>query len=209
MSHHTIDNDNYIPLSIKILILGDSNVGKTVTSLTYAENVFDDAHMATIGVDLKEKTLILNEYKIDLQIWDTAGQERFRSLTKSFFHSVNGIVFMYDITNRASYNNIGNWIRDARNNVQNIQGIILANKIDLENDRKVKKEELKIIGEKFKMPYLEGSAKTGENIKECFDILVDELLKNKTQEEIINKFGKDNNGETLLKRKDPKTKKKC
>ena len=208
MSQNVIDNDNYIPLSIKILILGDTNVGKTVTSLTYTENLFDESHMATVGIDLKKKTLILNEFKISLEIWDTAGQERFRSLTKSFFNSVDGIVFMYDITNRESYNSLGNWIKDARNNVENIKGVILGNKKDLEKDRKVN-VDLKTIEEKYKMPVLEGSAKTGDNIKKCFDILVDELLKNKTQEEVISCYGKDNENGNKLKPKLTKSKKKC
>ena len=208
MSHDT-DNDNYIPLTIKLLILGDSNVGKTVTTLTYTENIFDDTQVPTIGIDLKEKTLILNKYKINLQIWDTAGQERFRSLTKSFYRDVNGIIFMYDITSRESYNNIGIWIRDSKNIIDNIQGIILGNKKDLESYRKVSTDDLKKIGEKFKMPYLEGSAKTGENIKECFDLLIDELLKNKTQEEIIINFAKDSQTKDRLKRKSMKSKKKC
>ena len=208
MSNNT-NNDNYIPLNIKLLILGDSNVGKTVTTLTYTENVFDDTQVPTIGIDLKEKTLILNEYKINLQIWDTAGQERFRSLTKSFYRDVNGIVFMYDITSRESYNNIGIWIRDSKNNVNNIQAIIFGNKKDLESYRKVSTDDLKKIGEKYKMPYLEGSAKTGENIKECFDLLIDELLKNKTKEEIIINFAKDSKTKDRLKRKRIKFKKKC
>ena len=208
MSNNT-NNDNYIPLNIKLLILGDSNVGKTVTTLTYTENVFDDTQVPTIGIDLKEKTLILNEYKINLQIWDTAGQERFRSLTKSFYRDVNGIVFMYDITSRESYNNIGIWIRDSKNNVNNIQAIIFGNKKDLESYRKVSTDDLKKIGEKYKMPYLEGSAKTGENIKECFDLLIDELLKHKTKEEIIINFAKDSKTKDRLKRKRIKFKKKC
>ena len=90
-------------LKLKLLIIGDSGVGKTSILLKYVENSFTDQHIATIGVEYKTKVITKGKYKITLNIWDTAGQERFKSITKSFFSNANAIIFVYDITKRESF----------------------------------------------------------------------------------------------------------
>ena len=207
------DQNNYIPLKMKIIVLGDTNVGKTCSIINYTENFFDSDHIATIGVGLIEKTIIKNNYKISLEIWDTAGQERFRALTKNFFNKVHGVIFMYDITKKETYNNIENWMRDAKNNSGYFKSIILGNKKDLDSERVVSYDDLKKIASKFKIPYMETSAKTGENIKEAYDKLIDELLENKTKEKIIKEYSiegdKDKISDLSAKRKNNNSKKKC
>lgn len=197
------DPDNpFILLKLKILLIGDSNVGKTSILLHYVDNVFPDEHIATIGLEYKEKTLIYRTFKIKLQVWDTAGEERFRAISKSIFRGTHGVIFVYDITNKESFSNVKNWRKEIENVEQNLQGEIIGNKIDLDDERKVNKNSLQELGEKYNMPYMEVSAKTGENIKAAFDKLVDKLFKDKTEDEIIEKYGIKNeeNKKTLKKR---------
>ena len=204
------EENKYICLKLKIIVLGDSNVGKTCSIVNYVESIYDSDHIPTIGIGLSEKIIIKNDYIIKLEIWDTAGQERFRALTKKFFNEVQGIVFMYDITEKKSYSDIGNWINDAKNNSDNFKSIILGNKKDLESNRIVQYSDLEKAGFKYKMPYMETSAKTGENINEAFDKLIDEILDNKSKKEIIQKYAEGDNNKSfnLKNQKHNKNKKK-
>ena len=138
-------NTKILPeIKLKILIIGDTNVGKTSMLLNYTDNYFPETHLATIGVEYKVKELITDKYKINLQIWDTAGQERFRSITKSFFQNSNGILFVYDITNINTFHNVKDWIRDSEMNTNNrFEKLLIGNKIDLKDKRKVSFEDLK------------------------------------------------------------------
>ena len=136
-------------LKFKILIIGDSAVGKTSMLLKYVDNYFPETHMATIGVEYKSKTINTPKYKINLNIWDTAGQERFKSITRSFFNNTNGIVFVYDITNKTSFEGVKNWIKDSEP-YGRFQSVLCGNKLDLENKREVKNDTLKEYGMKKK-----------------------------------------------------------
>ena len=100
-------------LKFKILIIGNSAVGKTSMLLKYTENRFPEAHIATIGVEFKVKIIETDKYKVQLNIWDTAGQERFKSLTKSFYNHTNGIIYVYDITNYETFEGVKNWMNEA------------------------------------------------------------------------------------------------
>ena len=127
----------------KILLLGDSMVGKTCFLLKYTDKSFQEIHMSTIGLDYRLKTLTLKNRKtVKLQIWDTAGQDRFRSITKNYYKKANGIILIYDITNKKSYKNIREWINQIKEEaVSNVIIYLVGNKIDLEKERKVKTEE--------------------------------------------------------------------
>ena len=173
------EDDQRIKLSFKILLIGDSQVGKTSLLLKYTEHVFPEEHIATIGVEYKDKFIIKDNYNIRLQIWDTAGQERFHSITKNIYRNANGVLFVYDITNKDSFINIKQWIKDLQNVGNNIKGVIIGNKVDLEQSRQVKKNDLKEVGQKYEIPFLETSAKTNIEVNEGFEILVNELLKGK------------------------------
>ena len=177
-------------LSIKLLLIGDSEVGKTSLLLKYTEHIFPDDHIATIGVEYKDKYINKDNYNIRLQIWDTAGQERFHSITKNIYRNTNGVLFVYDITKKESFDNIKNWIIDLQSVESDIKGIILGNKNDLSGKREVNINELKSLGEQFNMPFMEVSAKNNVNVNEGFDIIVNELLKDKDENQIIEMFSR-------------------
>ena len=136
---------------LKILIIGDSNVGKTSILLQYTSNFFQETHIATIGVEFKLKEIMLDNIEYKLNIWDTAGQERFKAITKSFFKAADGIVFVYDVTNKPSFENIKNWIKDAESKANDFKIIIVGNKIDLNDSREVSFEEGKNLAKKKKI----------------------------------------------------------
>ena len=144
---------------LKILIIGDSNVGKTSILLQYTSNFFQETHIATIGVEFKLKEIMLDNIEYKLNIWDTAGQERFKAITKSFFKAADGIVFVYDVTNKPSFVNIKNWIKDAESKANDFKIIIVGNKIDLNDSREVSFEEGKNLAKKKNCPFFESSAK--------------------------------------------------
>ena len=177
------DNKDQPELAIKTLIIGDSRVGKTSLLLKYVDKSFPEEHISTIGVEYKEKLLTRDGFNIRLQIWDTAGEERFRSITKSIYKNTHGVLFVYDITQKESFSNVKHWIKDTENIDKEIRGVIVGNKIDLK-DRIISKTDLDEIGEKYNMPVIEASAKEGTNVNECFDLLINELFKNKTNDQI-------------------------
>ena len=205
------ENDNNIQLSLKILIIGDSQVGKTSLLLEYVDKTFTEDHIATIGVEYKEKFVKKDDFDIRLQIWDTAGQERFRSITKNIFRNTDGVLFVYDVTNKDSFVNIKNWIKDTENVSKEIKGVIIGNKIDLVNERKISKEDLEEIGRKYSMPVLEVSVKNIINVNESFDLIIDELFKNKSKEQIKEKYlrKKKNDLSISTKKTNLKKQKKC
>ena len=188
-------------LKLKILIIGDSAVGKTSLLLKYVENYFPETHMATIGVEYKTKVIETSKYKVNLNIWDTAGQERFKSITKSFFNGANGIVFVYDITESSTFSGVKNWIKDS-DPYGKFESVLCGNKDDLKEKRQVKTDALKEYGLKKKIAVLETSAKTGHNVNEAFKQLVDLILNSRSDEELVRDFGvKGNQNLNLTKNK--------
>ena len=194
------NNNKTSELKIKLLIIGDSDVGKTSMLLKYTDNFFPESHLATIGVEFKTKEIEFQDYKISLQIWDTAGQERFRSITKSFFRSTNGIIFMYDITDKNTFKNVKDWVKDSENNDTGFKKILVGNKIDLKNKRKVELKEVKEWADKKELEVMEASAKLGTNVDKVFLRLVELILDKKAKDDIIKKYGINGNKEnTKLK----------
>jgi small GTP-binding protein len=184
-----MDEKKTLPnLKFKILIIGDSAVGKTSLLLKYVDNLFSETHMATIGVEYKEKIIKTPKYNVILNLWDTAGQERFKSITKNFFNNTNGIVFVYDITNRETFDGVKNWIKDAEP-YGKFESVICGNKNDLENNRQVPIGTLKEYGLKKKMEIFETSAKTGDGVNEAFEKLVELILNSRSDEDLIKEFG--------------------
>ena len=202
-------------IKLKFLILGDSDVGKTSLLLKYIDNYFPESHLATIGVEFKTKDVECKGYKIHLQLWDTAGQERFRSITKSYFRNANGVIFVYDITNKNTFKNLKDWVRDSEVNDSGFKRIILGNKFDLQNKRQVNFQEAKEWAEKKQIEIMEVSAKLGTNVNKAIMRLAEICLENKTNEEIMDNYGlNDNKKENAKlkknkKDKDTKNKKFC
>ena len=198
-------------IKLKLLIIGDSAVGKTSMLLKYTDNFFPESHLATIGVEFKTKDIQYNGYNINLQVWDTAGQERFKSITKSFFRNANGIIFVYDITQKNSFKNVKDWIKDSEANDTGFKRILVGNKIDLQNKRQVQLNEVKDWADKKNLEVIEASAKTGANIDKAVMKLIELILQNKSKDEIMKQFGpeKKEGGQLNKDTKENKSKKFC
>ena len=164
----------------KILILGDSTVGKTCFLTRYADNTFQENQMATLGVDYKLKNVKMEDGNIvKLQIWDTAGQDRFHSLTRNYFKGAHGIILLYDITTQSSFDNVSKWIKQIKEDAsEKVVIILIGNKIDLEHKRAIPTEEGEKIAEDFGLIFFECSAKTGKNINEAFNELIKKTVAN-------------------------------
>lgn len=164
---------------IKLLIIGDSSVGKSNFLFQFIENKFTDSHISTVGFDCKSQivTLPTSKQVVKLQIWDTAGQERYMSVNKNLFLRVQGMILMYDITNRDSFEHVTVWINNIREICSQIPIILVGNKCDLEEERIVTEEEGREIAENNKMNFLEASGKNGTNVKETFYLLAEEIIK--------------------------------
>ena len=158
----------------KVLLLGDSTVGKTCFLMRYTDNTFQEIHMSTIGLDYRLKTMTLNSGKqVKVQIWDTAGQDRFRAITKNYYKGAHGIILIYDVTNQLTFENVTNWINQIKEEASDKVTIFLVgNKIDDEKNRKVETEEGKKLAEEFKLKFYETSAKIGTNVETTFKDLV-------------------------------------
>ena len=197
-------------IKLKILILGDVSVGNTSILYQYAEDYFPEDYISTIGVDYKNKIIIKNKTRINLQIWDTAGQEKYRSLSKSFIKDADGIFFVYDITKKDSFDHIKMWLDESINTNNQFKKMILGNKKDLQSDRKVTISQLNKYYNITNITGMEVSAKTGENIKEAFDALTNLIINDMTKEQIIKKYGKkDIDNQVLNKENNNKIKKGC
>ena len=163
---------------MKIILLGNSSVGKTSFIVKYIDNKFSFDYTATLGIDYKLKKLKSKKGKeIRLRIFDTAGQERFKSVSVSFIKKADGIVLIYDISNKISFEEIGDWIESIKENGKiNIPVILVGNKCDLSDDiRQISKKEGQEKADEFQIPFYETSCKDGININEVFDKLVQNI----------------------------------
>ena len=159
------------------MLIGDSGVGKSSLLLRFTSDLFSDSYSCTIGIDFKVKTIELNGKKIKLQIWDTAGQERFRTITASYYRGAQGIIIVYDITNKLSFNNIGQWLKDIeRYASDNVQKILVGNKSDLIEQREVSIDSAQEFAERLGVPVLESSAKGAIHVDEIFGTISNILL---------------------------------
>jgi len=161
----------------KLLLIGDSDVGKSSILLRFAEDKYDEDQPCTIGVDFKIKLVSFAGKKINLTIWDTAGQEKFRSLTSSYYRGTQGIVLVYDVTRRESFNNLEQWLGEIETYSSNVDVVklLVGNKIDKEN-REVSREEGAAFAKQRSMLFIECSAKTRLGIQQAFEELVQRIV---------------------------------
>ncbi len=166
-SSTSIDEDNSVGDVFKIVFLGDSGVGKTNVMSRFARNTFNINSKPTIGVDFALKNVKLGPHVIRLQIWDTAGQERYKTFTSTYYKDAQGVIFVYDITNKESFENISKWISNAESHVDlSLTAVILiGNKMDLEEKRQVGTEEARDFAQKNSMLFFETSAL--DNREDC------------------------------------------
>lgn len=155
----------------KILVIGESSVGKSALLCRYADDIFSNNYTATVSVDFKVKKILVDGEEMELQIWDTAGQERFRNVTKAYYRGAMGIFIVYDITDRKSYERIDTWMQHIANHASNdVHKVILGNKVDMsESARVVSTEEGQAVADKYGVPFLEASAKENTNVSESFE----------------------------------------
>jgi small GTP-binding protein len=160
----------------KLILVGDSYVGKTNILSKYIKNEFNQNTKSTVGVEFGTKILKIEDKIIKAQIWDTAGQERYKSITSTYYKGAKGAFIVYDITNRLSFESVDKWIQDLNlNSDKNITLLLIGNKIDLEDKRDVTKEEGEEKAKSFGLAFLETSALTGENIDKVFDHMLKEV----------------------------------
>ena len=156
----------------KVLLLGNSDVGKSSLLLRFVDSVWNETFVPTIGVDFKVKTVEIGDKKVKMQIWDTAGQERFRNVISTYFRGGNGLLLIYDITNKDSFKNLESWLIEIEKNAsENILKLLIGNKSDLEEDREISKEEGQAFANRNGMQFMETSAKMNTNVDEAFQAL--------------------------------------
>ncbi|XP_041355669.1 ras-related protein Rab-8A-like [Gigantopelta aegis] len=160
----------------KLLLIGDSGVGKTCLLFRFSEDAFNSTFISTIGIDFKIRTIELDSKKIKLQIWDTAGQERFRTITTAYYRGAMGIMLVYDITNEKSFENIKNWIRNIEEHAsKDVEKMILGNKCDMNDRRQVSKERGEQLAIEHGIKFMETSAKASINVEEAFFTLARDI----------------------------------
>lgn len=164
---------------IKIIVVGDSGVGKTNLINRFASDKFDTNSKATIGVEFVYKTLKINKEVIKVEVWDTAGQERYKAITSSYYKGAKGAIIVYDITNEDSFNNVESWMNEVtKKGKTDMQFLLVGNKKDLINDRKVTEQKGIDKAKELNMNLFEASALEKTNVNEAFNYLVKEIYLN-------------------------------
>ena len=169
--------------TFKILTIGESGVGKTCLLLRYTDNKFVKNYLTTIGIDFKVKLVSMHGKSVKLKIWDTAGQERFRNITQQYYKGADGIVLVYDVTDRESFEKIAEWMKQINLYTQTdkIGIVLLGNKVDVE-PRQVKSEEGAAVAKQYGVKHYETSAFNNLNVEESFKFLTEEIMNKKNIE---------------------------
>ena len=190
---------------IKLMIIGDSSVGKTNFIFRFTEGRFSTFHVATVGFDYKSRIIKLpsNKKKVKLQIWDTAGQERYMALNKNLFQKVQGIILMYDLTNRDSFENLNGWLNLVTQNVSNKIIMLVGNKLDLAEEKRIVTEtEGMMLAQENKILFSEASGSSGENVDKVFTDISEKIYSSIMEE-------KNDKNDNFVISKDKKKGKKC
>ncbi|CAK9818385.1 Ras-related protein Rab-3 [Anthophora quadrimaculata] len=178
--------DQNFDYMFKLLIIGNSSVGKTSFLFRYADDSFTSAFVSTVGIDFKVKTVFRHDKRVKLQIWDTAGQERYRTITTAYYRGAMGFILMYDITNEESFNSVQDWVTQIKIfSCDNAQVILVGNKCDMDEERVISTERGKELADQLGVQFFETSAKENINIKTVFEQLLD-IICDKMSESLDN-----------------------
>lgn len=167
----------------KLLIIGDSGVGKSCILQRFAGDEFPTSYVSTIGVDFKIQALQVDGETVKLQVWDTAGQERFRTITSTYYRGTHGVIIVFDLTSAESFLNIKRWLYEIDQNCDSVSKIIVGNKMDCADDRLISTNEIKSLADPLNIPFFEASAKQNINIQETFMFLTRMVLRTKKEQQ--------------------------
>ena len=206
-----MEDDNY-EFMFKVVLVGDSFVGKTNIMSKYLKNEFHEDSKATVGVEFGSKQFTIEGHSIKAQIWDTAGQERYKAITSAYYKGAKGAFIVYDITRKNSFESIDKWINDVTAVAdKKITIVLIGNKSDLEDQRQVTKEQGEDKANKLQVAFLETSAFSGENLEKAFQMMIKEVYQ-KCHEEMMSEGDVDiiKGGEDInLAKKNNSGEKKC
>jgi len=179
-----MEDDNY-EMMFKVVLVGDSFVGKTNIMSKYLKNEFHEDSKATVGVEFGSRQFNIEGHVIKAQIWDTAGQERYKAITSAYYKGAKGAFIVYDITRKESFENVTKWAEQLKASAdKNLTIIIIGNKIDLEDQRQVKTEEGQNKSNELESAFIETSASSGTNLDKAFEMMINEVYK-KCHEEML------------------------
>ncbi|XP_039266733.1 ras-related protein Rab-35-like [Styela clava] len=178
----------------KLLIIGDSGVGKSSLLLRFADNTFSGSYITTIGVDFKIRTVEIEGEKVKLQIWDTAGQERFRTITSTYYRGTHGVIVVYDVQSAESFVNVKRWLHEIEQNCDIVNKILVGNKDDDPDKKVVETADAQKFADQIKIKLFETSAKENKNVEEMFTEVTRQVLRTKKSAEAS---GRDQNIETV------------
>ena len=206
-----METESEFEYTIKLLIVGDSSVGKSNILLRFSRNVFDPGHQATLGIEFANKHIFYNNIDYLVQVWDTAGQENFRSVTRAYYKASAVAMVVYDITSEESFQNIQSWIKDCKDLApKTVQLILIGNKSDLEENRVITKERGEELARENRMLFFETSALNGNGVEEAFQKsieLVDQKIRSgfydlsNSSNQGIKKLNNNEGGERVIDKK--------
>ena len=179
-----MEDENY-EMMFKVVLVGDSFVGKTNIMSKYLKDEFHEDSKATVGVEFGSKQFTIEGHEIKAQIWDTAGQERYKAITSAYYKGAKGAFVVYDITRKSSFESIDKWVNDLTAAAdKKITIVVIGNKSDLEDQRQIPKEKGEEKAAKLEVAFLETSAFSGENLDKAFELMMNEIYK-KCHEEML------------------------
>ncbi|KAI8124245.1 hypothetical protein FF38_08789 [Lucilia cuprina] len=189
----------------KLLIIGDSGVGKSSLLIRFSDDTFSGSYITTIGVDFKIRTVVIDGLRVKLQIWDTAGQERFRTITSTYYRGTHGVIVVYDVTNGESFANVRRWLDEIQNNCDVVNKVLVGNKNDDPDRKVVITEDAQRFAQQMDIELFETSAKNNIKVEEMFLSITRQVLQHK-----LRNAQNDPQKDTInLKKSSGKKKSKC
>jgi Ras-related protein Rab-1A len=179
-----------VDATYKAIIIGDTGVGKTALLMRLTDNVFRESYVSTIGVDVKNNIFKVSDKLVKLQMWDTAGQERFRTITQSYYRGADGIIIVFDVTDKDSFDSTSHWMHEIDKANFDCVKFLIGNKTDLQEKRQVSFEEAQKFSKNHSFDYFETSAKvSGLNVRQAFSKVAEKLLKTRDQRQASGHIG--------------------